>query len=91
MAKVTQKGYVGQSLPRPEDGRFIQGAATYIDDVALPGMVFAAFVRSPHAHAVVKDVRTSAALEHPRCLDVLTGAEAVRLSHSMPVYSYEPA
>ena len=91
MAKVTQKGYVGQSLPRPEDGRFIQGAATYIDDVVLPGMVFAAFVRSPHAHALVTGIRTDAALEHPRCLDVLTGAEAVSRSHPMPVYSYEPA
>lgn len=91
MAKVTDKNYVGQPLPRPEDGRFIQGAATFIDDVSLPGMVFAAFVRSPHAHARVTEVRTSAALEHPRCLDVITGAEAVKKSNSMPVYSYEPA
>jgi carbon-monoxide dehydrogenase large subunit len=91
MAKITEKGYVGQSLPRPEDGRFIQGAATFVDDIALPGMVFAAFVRSPHAHARVTELRTGAALEHPRCLGILTGAEAVRLSRPMPVYSYEPA
>ena len=91
MAKVTQKGYVGQALPRPEDGRFIQGAATYIDDVVLPGMVFAAFVRSPHAHARVKAIHDQAAREHPQCLAILTGAEAVALSRPMPVYSYEPA
>jgi carbon-monoxide dehydrogenase large subunit len=61
MAKVAEKGYVGRAMPRPEDRRFIQGAATYIDDVVLPGMVFAAFVRSPHAHAKVKGRRTRAA------------------------------
>ena len=91
MSKITQKAYVGQSLPRPEDRRFIQGAATYIDDVALPGMLFAAFVRSPHAHARVKAIHTKAALDHPKGLYVLTGAEAVAISHPMPVYSYEPA
>jgi carbon-monoxide dehydrogenase large subunit len=91
MAKVAEKGYVGRALPRPEDRRFIQGAATYIDDVVLPGMLFASFVRSPHAHATIKAIRTEAAAAHSRCLGVLTGPEAVKLSHSMPVYSYEPA
>ncbi len=90
-ARGEAKGYIGQSLPRREDGRFIRGAATYVDDVALPGMLFAAFVRSPHAHARVKGIRTKAALEHPRCIDVLTGSEAAARSHPMPVYTYEPA
>ena len=91
MSKVIQNAYVGQSLPRPEDRRFIQGAATYIDDIELPGMLFAAFVRSPHAHARVKAVHPKAALDHPKGLYVLTGAEAVKELNSMPVYSYEPA
>ncbi|HUF82512.1 MAG TPA: xanthine dehydrogenase family protein molybdopterin-binding subunit, partial [Burkholderiales bacterium] len=91
MAKVTQQGYVGQALPRPEDARFIQGAATYIDDVVLPGMVFAAFVRSPHAHARVRSIDGKAAAEDPAFLAMLTGEEAVALSGAMPVYSYEPA
>ena len=91
MSKVSKDAYVGQSLPRPEDRRFIQGAATYIDDVELPGMLFAAFVRSPYAHARIKAVHTRTALEHPKGLYVLTGAEAMAESSSMPVYSYEPA
>ena len=91
MSKVNKDAYVGQSLPRPEDRRFIQGAATYIDDVELPGMLFAAFVRSPYAHARIKAVHTRAALEHPKGLYVLTGAEAMAELSSMPVYSYEPA
>jgi aerobic carbon-monoxide dehydrogenase large subunit len=91
MSNVVQSTYVGQPLPRPEDRRFIQGAATYIDDIELPGMVFAAFVRSPHAHARVKSVKVDAALDHPKGLCVLTGAEAVKVSRPMPVYSYEPA
>ena len=87
MSKVNKDAYVGQSLPRPEDRRFIQGAATYIDDVELPGMLFAAFVRSPYAHARIKAVHTRTALEHPKGLYVLTGAEAMAESSSMPVYS----
>lgn len=91
MSDADEGAYVGQRLARPEDRRFIQGAATYVDDVALPGMVFAAFVRSPHAHARIKSVNAEVALDHPKALHVLTGAEAVKASHPMPVYSYEPA
>ena len=88
---MAENGYIGQDIPRREDHRFITGAATYVDDIALPGMLFAAFVRSPYAHARILRVQIGAALEHPRCFDVLTGDEAAALAHPMPVYSYAPA
>ena len=43
--------YIGQSVKRVEDRRFITGKGRYTDDITLPGMTFAAIVRSPHAHA----------------------------------------
>src|SRR5687767_5686349 len=44
-------GYVGQPLRRVEDARFLRGAGRFVGDLSLPGMLHAAFLRSPHAHA----------------------------------------
>src|SRR6201991_1292394 len=68
-------GHVGRSLPRKEDPRLITGRATYVDDIVLPGMLFAAFVRSPEAHARIASIDTSAARELPGVKAVLTGAD----------------
>ena len=51
----------GKSLKRREDPRFITGRATYTDDVKLPGMTYAVFVRSPVAHARIRAVDTAKA------------------------------
>lgn len=82
---------IGQSIRRCEDPKFITGTATYVDDMVLPGMVYAAFVRSPYAHARVKNVNVSEALNHPKAVEALTGLEAARLAKPMPVYSYREA
>ncbi|MEA2155879.1 MAG: aerobic carbon-monoxide dehydrogenase large subunit, partial [Solirubrobacteraceae bacterium] len=52
--------WVGQSLRRKEDPRLITGRATYVDDLVLPGMLHAAVVRSPEAHANIVSIDTSA-------------------------------
>ena len=57
--------HVGQSLRRKEDPRLITGRATYVDDIALPGMLHAAIVRSTEAHANVVSIDTSAAARIP--------------------------
>ena len=57
---------IGASRRRVEDARFIQGKGNYVDDIKLPGMLFGAFVRSPHAHARVKSIRAEAAVASPR-------------------------
>ena len=82
---------IGQSIKRREDLKYVTGTGTYVDDVTLPGMLYAAFVRSPHAHARLLGVDTSKALEHPKGIDAVTGAEAYPLAGPMPVYSYRQA
>ncbi|MGE0424939.1 MAG: xanthine dehydrogenase family protein molybdopterin-binding subunit, partial [Reyranellaceae bacterium] len=54
--------YFGQALRRPEDFRFVTGRGRYVDDMQLPGMLHAAFVRSPHAHARIVSVDAAMAL-----------------------------
>lgn len=67
--------YIGQAVKRKEDYRFLTGRGTYTDDLVLPGMVHAAFVRSPYAHARIRAVRVDEALKAPGVLAVLTGAD----------------
>jgi aerobic carbon-monoxide dehydrogenase large subunit len=59
--------------PRKEDARLIRGRGTFIDDIALPGMLHGAILRSPHAHARILHVDAAAALGHPKVATVLTG------------------
>ena len=47
---------IGARVARKEDKRFITGAGRYVDDMVVPGMKHAAFVRSPHAHADIKKI-----------------------------------
>ena len=66
--------YIGRALKRVEDPRLIQGIATYVDDLALPGVLHAAILRSPYAHARINSVRTEAASAAPGVVGVFTGA-----------------
>src|SRR5205807_7116041 len=75
MATVAGERLFGKSIKRREDPRFITGRGQYVDDVKLPGMTHAAFVRSPHAHARIRKIDTSAALKHPGVVAVFTGKD----------------
>ena len=68
---------VGQSVPRREDLALLTGTARFIDDIKLPGMLYAKILRSPVAHARVLSVDASAALVQPGVHAVLTGADIV--------------
>jgi aerobic carbon-monoxide dehydrogenase large subunit len=59
---------------RKEDARFLRGQGTYVDDVQLPGMLHGAVLRSPHAHARIVSIDTTAAEAHPKVRAVITGA-----------------
>jgi xanthine dehydrogenase YagR molybdenum-binding subunit len=63
---------VGKALPRVDAYERVSGAAQYTYDVLLPGMLHAAILRSPHAHAMVKAIDTSAAEKMPGVVAVLT-------------------
>ena len=76
---------LGSSRKRVEDARFTQGKGNYVDDIKLPDMLFGDFVRSQHAHARVKSIDTSAAMELPGVIAVLTAKDLEPLSlHWMP-------
>ncbi|WP_062111457.1 xanthine dehydrogenase family protein molybdopterin-binding subunit [Aureimonas sp. AU40] len=63
----------GARVLRKEDRRFITGRGRYTDDMVVPGMKFAAFVRSPHAHARIKSIDAEAVREMPGVIDILSG------------------
>ncbi len=75
MTAIAAERYTGASVKRSEDPRILTGAGRYVDDIKLPGMLHAAFVRSPMAHARVLSVDISAARALPGVVAVLTGAE----------------
>ncbi len=66
-------GGIGESIKRKEDGRFLRGKGNYLDDMMLPGMLHMAILRSPHAHARIKSIDTSAAGAKPGVIAVVTG------------------
>jgi carbon-monoxide dehydrogenase large subunit len=67
--------YVGQAMKRKEDPRMITGGSRYVDGISLPGMLYAAIVRSPEAHATITSIDASAARERPGVVAVLTGED----------------
>jgi aerobic carbon-monoxide dehydrogenase large subunit len=64
--------WVGKKLKRKEDPRLIQGISHYTDDLKMPGMLHCAFVRSPMAHAEIREIRTDAARALPGVVGVYT-------------------
>jgi aerobic carbon-monoxide dehydrogenase large subunit len=75
---------------RKEDVRFVRGHGTYVDDVALPGMLHGAILRSPLAHARIRSIDTSQAEAHPKVKAVITGATLETLNLAwMPTLSHD--
>ncbi|HEX3177814.1 MAG TPA: xanthine dehydrogenase family protein molybdopterin-binding subunit [Methylomirabilota bacterium] len=72
--------WVGAPLPRKEDARLLGGRGLYVDDVARPGLLHAAMLRSPHAHARIVAIDAAAAARRPGVHAVLTGADAAAVS-----------
>jgi carbon-monoxide dehydrogenase large subunit len=66
---------IGARVARKEDKRFITGVGRYVDDMVVPGMKHAVFVRSPHAHAEIVSIDVTAAKAMPGVVGVLTGKE----------------
>ncbi len=66
---------VGRSIPRLDGPLKVTGKQQYTDDLQLPRMTYAKILRSPHAHATIKNIDFSKALELDGVLDVLTGKD----------------
>lgn len=67
--------YIGRSVPRPNARRLLAGRGRFTDDLALPRMLHAAFLRSPHAHARIVAIDTTAARSMPGVVKVVTGRD----------------
>src|SRR6266516_8196040 len=72
---VEMGSYIGSRMLRKEDAPLVTGQGRYVDNLALPGMVWAAVVRSPMAHARIVRVDTSAALGLPGVVAAYSGAD----------------
>ena len=84
---------VGQPVPRTEDPRFLKGQGQYVDDITFPGQVHGYVLRSPHAHADVTRIDTTAAREGPGVLLVLTGDDipgegVIGIPHFIPPMAF---
>src|SRR4026209_1735823 len=78
-------GGMGHSVKRKEDPRFLRGLGNYVDDVNLPGMLYLDIVRSPYAHATIKNIDISKATAIPGVLAVITGKDLEKYNlHWMP-------
>lgn len=75
--------YIGQRVPRKEDARLLTGKGVYVDDVSVPGMLHAAFHRSPIARGNIKSIDISVAKQLPGVHAVLLAADLVRYKVDM--------
>jgi carbon-monoxide dehydrogenase large subunit len=68
-------GFIGKSVERKEDLRFLSGSGRYTDDITLPRQSYGYFVRSPHAHARIRGIDASAVTGAPGVLGIFTGED----------------
>ena len=68
-----RQGFIGQSVERREDARFLTGRGQYTDDISLQGQTYAYFLRSPYAHARITSLDTAEAAKAPGVLGIFTG------------------
>ena len=71
--------YIGKSVPRPNARRLLQGRGTYVDDLRLPLLLHAVFLRSPYAHARIKRIDTARAAQRSGVVRVATAADLAGL------------
>ncbi|HEX2481369.1 MAG TPA: xanthine dehydrogenase family protein molybdopterin-binding subunit [Methylomirabilota bacterium] len=90
MADTTRRTWVGKSIKRLEDPKLLTGEARYVDDVHETGMLHAAVLRSPYAHARIKRLDTTKARALPGVVAVVTGKEAAELAGPVPAFCAEP-
>jgi len=81
---LTQPRYLGKDMARIEDATLLMGKAEFGDNLVFPGMLFAAILRSPHAHARIKRIDTSKAQALTGVVAIVTGEDAKAWSEPVP-------
>ena len=79
--------YSGQSVKRLEDHRLLTGQSTYVEDLKLPGMLHALVLRSPHAHATIRSIDTTAAGSLTGVVSVVTALDLAEAVRNVPTLS----
>jgi carbon-monoxide dehydrogenase large subunit len=79
ITEIGKEKLVGKRLRRREDPRLITGTATYVDDIHIEGMQYAAILRSPHAAAKIRSINTKLAEKAPGVLAVFTGKDTEKV------------
>ena len=82
--------FVGDRYRRKEDPRLLTGRGRYVGDIALPGMLHAVLLRSPHAHARIVRVDATRAREHPAVVDVVTFGDLGVAARALPIVPPHP-
>ncbi|MGA7869841.1 MAG: xanthine dehydrogenase family protein molybdopterin-binding subunit [Candidatus Binatus sp.] len=77
---MASQNWVGQPLKRTEDPTLLTGCGSFVADLPFSNLCHAAILRSPHAHARIRNVDTAQALRAPGVLGIVTGADAARLT-----------
>ena len=86
----TPRRWIGKSIPKVEDRKFLLGRGNYVDDLSVPGMLHAATLRSPHAHARIVAIDAEPARRLPGVAAVVTCLEAMELCEPMPDFGPAP-
>ena len=89
-ATTTPRKWIGKSIAKVEDRKFLMGLGRYVDDLDLSGLLHVAVVRSPFAHARIKSIDASRALELEGVVAVITGGQAADLCDPMPDFNPLP-
>jgi len=82
--RTPEGGYIGAPIPRREDARLLTGRGTFVDDLEIPNVAHAAMLRSPHAHARITRIDTTAARALPGVLAVATAADIADIQKPWP-------
>jgi carbon-monoxide dehydrogenase large subunit len=82
--------YFGAAVRRREDPRFLRGEGRFVDDVILPGLLHAAYLRSPHAHARIRSIDTTRARTMPGVAAVYAHADLARWMKPLPLFGAAP-
>ena len=80
--------YIGASIRRKEDVRFLTGRANFVDDIKVPHMLHAAVLRSPHAHARIRSIDSTKALATPGVVAVITFEDIASMAKRIPFRLY---
>ncbi len=87
---ATPYNWIGRSIPKVEDRKFLLGRGNYVDDMTMPGMLHAAMLGSPYAHARIVGIDVEKARKLPGVVAIVTCLEAMELCDPMPDFGPAP-